>query len=126
MQIIHIAAELAPIAKVGGLGDVVFGLSRQLSANGSQVRVIIPKYDCLLKAGIQDLHIDEQEVPSFYDGAWHLNTIWKGRVGTIEVYFIEPHHPSRFFHEGTLYTSGNREVERYLYFSRAVLDFIGL
>ncbi|MCP4404667.1 MAG: hypothetical protein GY801_46105, partial [bacterium] len=30
MYIVQITPELAPVAKVGGLGDVVFGLSREL------------------------------------------------------------------------------------------------
>ena len=30
MRIVHIASELAPIAKVGGLADVVYGLSKEL------------------------------------------------------------------------------------------------
>jgi len=30
MYLVQIASECAPVAKVGGLGDVVFGLSREL------------------------------------------------------------------------------------------------
>ena len=35
------------MAKVGGLGDVVFGLSRELEIRGNSVEIILPKYDCL-------------------------------------------------------------------------------
>ncbi|MCH9609148.1 MAG: Glycogen synthase [Chlamydiales bacterium] len=47
MRIVHIASELAPVAKVGGLADVVFGLSRQLLTLGHEVEVILPNYPFL-------------------------------------------------------------------------------
>ena len=47
MFIVMIASECAPVAKVGGLGDVVFGLSRELEIRGNSVEIILPKYDCL-------------------------------------------------------------------------------
>ena len=47
MYVVMIASECAPVAKVGGLGDVVFGLSRELEIRGNSVEIILPKYDCL-------------------------------------------------------------------------------
>lgn len=43
MYVVHIAVEMAPIAKVGGLGDVVTALGRAVKENGHMVEVIIPK-----------------------------------------------------------------------------------
>ncbi|MDQ1242038.1 MAG: starch synthase, partial [Pseudomonadota bacterium] len=34
MYVVMIASECAPVAKVGGLADVVFGLSRELEIRG--------------------------------------------------------------------------------------------
>ena len=39
LHIIHVAAEMAPIAKVGGLGDVVTALGRAVAAAGHRVEV---------------------------------------------------------------------------------------
>ena len=47
MKIVHIASEFAPIAKAGGLGDVVAGLSKEQRRLGHDVEVIIPKYDTI-------------------------------------------------------------------------------
>lgn len=47
MHIVQISAEMNPIAKVGGLGDVILGLSRELSWKGHHVEIILPHYDCL-------------------------------------------------------------------------------
>ncbi|BBI16506.1 glycogen synthase GlgA [Neochlamydia sp. S13] len=123
MHIINIASELAPIAKVGGLGDVLLGLSRELSCKGHDIDLIIPKYDCMDTESIRDFAIYNDSLPSFYKGTWHRNTIWKGWVENLKVYFIEPHHPAHFFHRGCFYGCAD-DMERYLYFSRAALEFI--
>lgn len=123
MHIIHIAAELAPLAKVGGLADVVLGLCRELSWKGHDVDIIIPKYDCINNEEIRDLVVDSHDIPSFYEGAWHHNTIWMGWVENIKVYFIEPHHPRYFFNRGCFYGCED-DIERFLYFSRAAIEFI--
>jgi len=44
MNILMISAEMAPVAKVGGLGDVVDALSRGLAARKHDVRVVLPLY----------------------------------------------------------------------------------
>ena len=44
MKIAHIASEMAPIAKVGGLGDVVYGLSKEQMRMGLSIEVILPNY----------------------------------------------------------------------------------
>lgn len=123
MHIIHIASELAPVAKVGGLADVLLGLSRELSWKSHDVDIIIPKYDCMNTDEIRDLDIFVKNFQSFYDGEWHNNTIWIGWVENIKVYFIEPHHPKHFFHRGCFYGCED-DIERFLYFARAAMDFL--
>jgi len=45
MEIFHISAECYPVAKVGGLADVVGALPKYQKEAGHQVRVVIPCYD---------------------------------------------------------------------------------
>jgi starch synthase len=123
MHIIHIASELAPLAKVGGLADVLLGLPREQSWKGHEVDIIIPKYDCLDSNQIRDMSIDYLDLMSFYQEAWHHNTIWMGWVENLRVYFIEPHHPRHFFNRGCFYGCDD-DIERYIYFSRTALEFL--
>lgn len=123
MHIIHIASELAPIAKVGGLADVILGLSRELSWKKHDVDIIIPKYDCLDSSQVRDLNVDFRELYSFYQGEWHPNTVWMGWVENLKVYFIEPHHPRFFFNRGCFYGCED-DLERFLYFCRTAIEFL--
>lgn len=43
LHVCHIAVEMAPIAKVGGLGDVVTALARAVQEEGHLVEVILPR-----------------------------------------------------------------------------------
>ena len=44
MHIAHVASEMAPLAKVGGLGDVVGSLPRAQARQNAEVSVVLPAY----------------------------------------------------------------------------------
>ena len=44
MEIVHISAECYPVAKAGGLGDVVGALPKYQQAHGHIVKVVMPMY----------------------------------------------------------------------------------
>ncbi|GLU22729.1 hypothetical protein SLE2022_387800 [Rubroshorea leprosula] len=123
LHIIHIAAEMAPVAKVGGLGDVVTGLGKALQKRGHLVEIILPKYDCMQYDRIRDLRALDTIVESYFDGKLFENKVWVGTVEGLPVYFIEPHHPGKFFWRGQFYGEHD-DFKRFSFFSRAALQLL--
>ena len=123
LYIVQITPEMAPVAKVGGLGDVVFGLTRELAIRGNHVEIILPKYDNLRYDHIFELHVAFQDlwVP-WYEGAIHC-TVYFGFVHDRKCFFIEPHSPDNFFNRGAIY-GFNDDLLRYAFFSRAAMEFL--
>ncbi|WP_338074226.1 glycogen synthase GlgA [Halochromatium glycolicum] len=121
--IVHITPEMAPIAKIGGLADVVFGLSRELAIRGNHVEIILPKYDNLRYDHIFELHpvYNDLWVP-WYDGAIHC-TVYFGFVHDRKCFFIEPHSHDNFFNRGSVY-GFNDDILRFAFFSRAAIEFL--
>ncbi|XVF87733.1 hypothetical protein PTKIN_Ptkin18bG0144400 [Pterospermum kingtungense] len=114
MNIVHIAVEMAPIAKVGGLGDVVTSLSRAVQDLNHNVDIILPKYDCLNLS--HDLHYQRS-----YSWSGTEIKVWFGKVEGLPVYFLEPQNG--FFWTGCVYGCRN-DGERFGFFCHAALEFL--
>ena len=123
MYIVQVASECAPVAKVGGLGDVVYGLSRELQVRGNRVEVILPMYDCMRYDQILGMHkvYEDLRVP-WYSG-WIHCSVWNGEVHGIRSYFIDAHSQDNFFKRGVFYGCDD-EAMRFSFFSKAALEFL--
>lgn len=125
MYIVQVASEVAPVAKVGGLADVMMGLNRELKLKGNKVEIILPKYDCLESKNLT-LECRQTGVRTFFEDEWHENTIWHTYINHDQsLTLLESHHPSMFFDRGCIYGCHD-DIDRFLYFSRAVLDWLAL
>jgi len=123
MYTVMVTPECAPVAKVGGLGDVVQGLSHELAIRGNAVEIILPKYDCMRYDRIHDLHkvYSDLWVP-FYDQHFRCD-VYFGFADNLKCFFIEPHSYKNFFHRGVFY-GHHDDPERFAFFSRAALEFM--
>jgi len=123
MYIVMITPECAPVAKVGGLADVVYGLCHELEIRGNFVEIILPKYDCMRYDHIYGLQMIYRDlwVP-FYDYRVHCSVFF-GFVHGRKCFFIEPHSDRNFFNRNVLY-GHNDDPERFAFFSRAALEFM--
>jgi starch synthase len=123
VYVVMVAPECAPVAKAGGLGDVVFGLSRELEIRGHAVEIVLPKYGCMRYGDVWDLHVcyDDLRVP-WYGGELHC-AVWFGYVHGRKCFFIEPHPVEQFFGRDRLY-GHHDDIERFTAFSKAALEFL--
>lgn len=123
MYVVMISPELAPVAKVGGLGDVVYGLARELELRGNAVEVILPKYNHMRYDHVWGLtKVYENLWVPWYGGAIHTS-VWFGFVHGRKCFFIDPHSNDNFFNRGAYY--GQRDdVFRFAFFCRAALEFM--
>jgi len=84
MRVLFVVAEMAPLAKVGGVGDVGAALPRALRRLGHDVRVALPYYQ-----SIRTQELAPQRVAALPDGA----ALWQAAVRDVPLYLIE-HEPS--------------------------------
>ena len=123
MYIVMVASECAPVAKVGGLGDVVFGLSRELEIRGHSVEIILPKYDCMRYDHIWGLQVTYENLWVPWFNYQIRCTVWFGFVHGRKCYFIEPHSNDNFFNRGAYYGFPDEHM-RFAFFSKAALEFM--
>lgn len=116
MHIVHISVEMAPIAKVGGLGDVVTSLSRAVQDLNHNVDIILPKYDCLNLSNVKEFGFHK----SYSWGGTEIK-VWFGKVEGLSVYFLEPQNG--LFWKGCIYGCNN-DGERFGFFCHAALEFL--
>jgi len=123
MRIVHISSELSPIAKVGGLGDVVYGLSQEFVRLGHSVEIILPKYDVIDYLRLSNLHVASRELWCEEGGARYNNTFWKAEMGKLSLLFLESHHPSYYFSRGSIYGCHD-DIDRFTYLCKAALVYL--
>lgn len=120
MYIVMVTPEIAPAAKVGGLADVVVGLSRQLMAMGHTVEVVCPMYSCMRYDCIEDLHEVYEELWVPHYGDWRPEKVFAGKVGGVQTYFVTG---SEYTQCDAVYGRDD-DLFRFVYFCRAALEFM--
>ncbi|MEY5063272.1 MAG: hypothetical protein RLZZ112_1236 [Verrucomicrobiota bacterium] len=121
MNILFVAAELAPHAKVGGLADVAAALPQALAAAGHSVSVAVPLHRGLKKSGEFRRTNLELAVP-VANGFW-ATRVWQGQRGGVSLFGIER---DEYFDRAHPYGEGGGDypdsLDRFVFFSRAALE----
>lgn len=85
MHVLMVSAEMAPLVKVGGLGDVVGALAGALAGRGHEVHVVLPLYG----------HLDRQRAGLRRDAALGVLPLRVGQRKVSVRFWQWPHAPDR-------------------------------
>lgn len=113
------AAECAPLAKTGGLADVVGTLPKSLGALGIDARVVIPYHRVIKNKYAQRV----THMADFYiDLGWRHQYVGLERLvlDGVVIYLID----NEFYFGDRIYLGGMPEGEQYAFFARAVAEAI--
>jgi starch synthase len=96
LRVLSVASEIYPIVKTGGLADVTGALPAALSAEGVEVRTLVPGYPALLKA--LDAASTIESLPNFFGGNARL---LGGSHQGLDLFVLDA--PHLFLREGNPY-----------------------
>lgn len=123
LKILFVVSEMAPFAKIGGLGDFSGALPFEMASLGMDVRIVMPKYK----------QISEQYTHSMeYICDYSVNLDWRKQTaiirkldfdnsrGNIPCYFIDNAY---YFDRQQMYSHPD-DAERFAFFCKAVLEML--
>lgn len=120
MEIFHISAECYPVAKVGGLADVVGALPKYQGNAGHRMRVVMPSYDTKFRNenDFECVHWGSMKLGSF-NFPFSVLKETTDKLG-FELYLIEI---PELFDRKEVYGYED-DIERFMSFQIATLDWI--
>lgn len=119
MKILFAASEALPFIKVGGLGDVMGALPKELVKKGVDARVVIPMYSVMS----QEMR-DQCKFEKFFYFSLGWRScycgIFSAQANGVTYYLIDN---EQYFKRGGTYGEFD-DAERFAYFSKAVLEIL--
>jgi starch synthase len=129
LSIAHVASEMSPLVKVGGLADVLGALSAEQARRGHRVTVCLPHYATLVTpAGWTGSEVAALEVPWGMGREPARFTLLESGAAAPRVLLVRHEGERRFFDRPGVYDdprSGEGwpdSAERFLFFTRAALE----
>lgn len=121
MKILFVSSEMVPLAKSGGLGDVIGALPKAVREEGQDARVVMPLYK-----QIKDRYGDQLKFMRWSMNKLGWRTMYSGlfsmEIDGVPVYFIDNEY---YFGHDSLYLDYAFDIERFSFFQRAVLEALG-
>ncbi|PCI94792.1 hypothetical protein COB11_03435 [Candidatus Aerophobetes bacterium] len=103
MSIFQVTTEIAPIAKVGGLADVVYGLSKELVSTGHDLKIILPYYDFLKTKKLREPKII---CKSKFSCSSHITipvTYYETKLEDLQLILVKAGDKDNSFNRGSIY-----------------------
>jgi starch synthase len=122
MKVLFAASECAPIAKVGGLGDVIGSLPKALEKLGVDIKVVIPFYESIDR---KKWRIKEINKLRNYEIRNEKIRVYKTKLSKskVEVFLV---YNKKYLSRGPIYSGRTAfvesvsEVDRFVFFSQAI------
>ncbi len=122
LTIVHIAAEIEPFTKSGGLANVLGSLPNAHKDLGHTVLVITPFYEGIMNLGDSKLEtIGENELIELTKDVWEEVSYYKTNRDGLDVYFVA--NKKYFGERETLYGAKN-ENARFMVFNVGALHLL--
>ena len=117
-KVLFISSEAVPLAKAGGMGDVVGALAPVLNQKGFDVRIALPLYQSIRNEYSDDLQFL----------GWHMvrmgwRTLYCGVLKLVvndQIFYLFDNET--YFNHEQIYLDYTFDIERYSFFQRAVLE----
>jgi starch synthase len=128
MKIVHVASEMYPYMKTGGLADAVGALASALAGKGHDVAVFIPGYRAALEhkdaaGAVRTLKLKVEMADGYYSGEVRMFS----PRDRLQVYLV---CREEFFDRRAPYGNGERDyednAERFVFFCKAVVEMLRL
>lgn len=123
MKILIAASEVAPIVKIGGLGDVIGSLPIALQKLGANVDVIVPFYPTAKTENTEVYKALDIYVP--FDNEEHLVEVHRTKLPNSDVDVLLLKN-NEFFKKGgeNAFKNDRSETEMFTFFSKAVVEYV--
>ena len=121
-KVLFASSECVPFIKTGGLADVVGSLPKCFDKRYYDVRVILPKYSCM-KQQWKDMMQYKTHFYMDFAGQSQYVGVLECVYDGITFYFIDNEH---YFTGDKPYTEHHWDIEKFMYFDRAVLSALPL
>lgn len=126
MKILLATSEATPFAKTGGLADVCGALPAELRRLGAEIAVIMPAFRQVFDAGVEirptEIRFDIPIGGRIVEGQLLTATF---PDSSVPVYFVDQ---PEYYDRSELYSENGQDyednAERFIYFSRAVMESI--
>ncbi|XOA42834.1 MAG: glycogen synthase [Candidatus Nealsonbacteria bacterium] len=127
MKVLFVASECSPIAKVGGLADVVGSLPKALKSLDVDVSVILPFYK-VVKIKKSKLRLVKRRIPVFFNQKEESFNLWKTFLPKSRVPLLLVENNKYFFGKGVYIESdassggSEKEAARFLFLSAVGIE----
>jgi len=120
MEILHVGAECYPVAKVGGLADVLGALPKYQNNADNQISVVIPCYQTAFRLDndFECVHFGKLKLGTF-NFPYNVQKLMSDKLG-FSLYLIEI---PELFDRPNIYNYRD-DIERFVSFQIATLDWI--